>query len=243
LPTLSNVGLQVKVISGEGQWVGRTVGRTDPLVIQVTNAQGSPVANAPVVWTSSVSYPISLEGLRDPVGFTQTDANGMATNRVLMLPQDPALELSTVVSTIVTATVNGGPQAYFHATGYGVSSAGLPAVLARYTGISQDHPPVYKLGGAGAPIKVTVENFGGRTIDFSSAKISVLFYADQAIYPQIGCQEDDGIHKGQVFIEQSGVATCTPSFRAAGSGTFTIRIGGNSLNYTEFRNFPFSVNP
>jgi hypothetical protein len=251
-PPVVSQGLHIQIFSGDGQFVTPLVGATDPLTVLVTDDSGHAVPGVPVSWASSEKYPLGLGQAPADIGWTTTDQNGLASARVVMSPGSPSLASSTVEYTLVTASLANGAQTIFHTVGYGTTASGTPSLIIWYSGgFTAGSTLSLKAGVPGQPIKVTFENTGGTKIDFTKARVIVVFYSQDPNAPQFRCVEDDGNHKGTVFIQSDGYATCTPIFDRAGSGVFSLRIGGaphasassTATSSFEYRDLAFNISP
>jgi Bacterial Ig-like domain (group 1) len=95
------------VVSGDEQSAKPGDDLPDPLVVKVVDAQGNPVANAPVSWDAGGGGSVSPET-------AQTDAAGLASARLTLGADEGVYTVSAAVTgleavTFTASAANGGP--------------------------------------------------------------------------------------------------------------------------------------
>jgi len=226
-PTLGSAQT-MSIVSGNGQLVcvncpGATPYK--PLVAQVNDANGNPVANTTVTWTSTQQNftPVTLT--------SQTDSHGQAT----CSPLTPTCAFqpyafffgNNVLPATIVASALGTSVTFYETTalpsGAGISNISL-FLLPNNSGTPALSGPV---GSTAAPLKVQVANSFGPL-----PNISVNIQSGSAGQPTLSCITQPGQPAGFVLTDATGLATCTPQFGGkAGNGTYALVVGGNFESY------------
>ena len=107
LPGGTSPPTDLVVVSGDEQSAKPGDDLPDPLVVKVVDAQGNPVANAPVSWDAGGGGSVSPET-------AQTDAAGLASARVTLGADEGVYVVSAAVTgleavTFTASAANGGP--------------------------------------------------------------------------------------------------------------------------------------
>ena len=224
----------ISIVSGNGQLVCPSCpgapGVYAPLVVQVNNAAGNPVANATVTWvaTQQNSQPVTAT--------STTDASGQASYKFsgsgffftgYFLP-------ATVVASALKASVT-----FVETSTQPISSgsgAGAPPVNVSLVPATSA-PALTGLAGqtAATSLKVAVS---GSFVALPNIQVRL---QSPAGGPSVSCVTQAGQQPGTVLTDTTGFATCTPVFGSQiGSGSYSIYIGGN---YVYFGPSVLTVNP
>ena len=222
----------ISIVSGNGQLVCPDCPVNPqqyvPLVVQVNNAAGNPVANTTVTWTATQSGDTAVTAK------STTDSAGQASLAFTPLPLATVADFypSTVVASATIGTVTASVSFYeTTAVPAGAGTAGATVNL-----VPQSSPPVLSgLGGQTASTPIVVSVLGQNA---GLPNIQVTLQSDTAGL-SISCATQAGQQAGTVLTNSSGQATCTPLFgNKLGSGDYTIVIG---VSYAGFAPTPFSV--
>lgn len=220
----------------------------DPFKVQVTDANGNPIANYPVTWTQTSGFG-SL-----PNQTTYTDGTGSAQNTFF-----PAQQVGTLLQPYLQSTVVA--QAGNASATFTVSQGLVAQNAVQYVGVSVTSPSAgATISGtagstAGTPIQVSVRSLTGAGL----AGVSLtLVNADtttgpSTTIPSIYCATGAGANPYAVLTDSTGSATCTPIFGGvAGTGTFAVLVGGDvtssaagnsAVGFFQSTNFTLTVAP
>ncbi|MGA3074201.1 MAG: hypothetical protein ABSG56_10965 [Bryobacteraceae bacterium] len=212
----------VSIVSGNGQLVcvNCPLSGTQfaPLVVQVNDATGNPVANTTVTWTDT-----QPDG-QLTVATSTTGTTGQAT--YALGPQGVYIGPSFFPFTVLASALGAGVQ-------FVETSALASGVLApiSVTLVSAVVPPA--LSGAvgttaATPLVVSVAGtngiFGGGPV---LSGIQVRLQSGTG-GPTVSCATQAGQPAGTVLTDTTGTAKCYPVFGGqVGTGTYTIVAGGN----------------
>ena len=216
LPALCS-GQSVLIVSGNGQLVCPDCpGATPyvPLVVQVKDVNGAPVAFATVTWTATQGTYGST------VSTTETNSSGTATYTF----QPYAFFFgSNVLASTVTASALGA-SATFNETTALPGAAGISAIFIGLLPAGGGTPNLTgAVGTVAAPIQVTVNAAFG-----ALPGIAVQIQSGGTGKPSVSCQTQPGQPAGVVLTNSSGIATCTPVLGGSiGTGSYTLVVGGN----------------
>ncbi len=223
-------GQNVTIVSGNGQVLGGTNFLLQPLVVQVTNADGTTAsAGVAVNWQGSGFNGYFLESGTQQVT-TETDVNGLATAH-FSLPFEPyALTFtSPFIQTGVTATA-GVNTATFTLTQLVLT---VQAGVAPYFIVTQLSPLSSlsgAIGAAGTPIQLQVTVYNAQTAaNLPNAEVQLLNFQDPSLGPLVACAGTPSAGTGvnTALTDANGVVTCTPVFGGQpGTGEFVVTIGG-----------------
>jgi len=215
----------ISIISGNGQLVCpdcKSGSNYTPLVVQVNNAAGSPVANVTVTWTATqLGYP--------PVTATSTtNSSGQASYNF----QGYAFFLGSnflPATVVASAQVNGiTTSLQFVETTATPDMFGAAPVVVGLVPLAS--PPVLTgLAGqtASTPIVVSVLGTFG-----ALPGIQVALQSGTKGQPTVTCATQPGQQAGTVITDSTGTATCTPVFGSQiGTGSYNIYVGGNFENF------------
>ncbi|MBZ5623570.1 MAG: hypothetical protein LAQ69_33330 [Acidobacteriia bacterium] len=228
----------VSVVSGNGQVLGGNNFALQPLVVQVTDATGAPVAAGTLVnWQSSgFSGVFLLTGTNTAT--SATDSNGQATI-VFNLPfATSAVDFTKpYVQTAVTAAVNNGTgnAATFTLTQLASAPNGSVAPQFFVNAINVPYGNVTLTGAIGGtsspPIQLQLQATNGlATAVLPNVALVLLNYQDPALGPLVACARDSNTAvagQNTVLTDSTGTATCTPIFGGQpGQGRFAVTVGG-----------------
>jgi len=225
----------ISIISGNGQLVcpdcTGAAQKYTPLVVQVNDATGKPVANTTVTWT------VTQTGLSQVTATSTTNSSGQASYNFSGLAF--FFGSSFLPATIVASALNTSAQ-FVETTATPTSSGATPAFANL---VPAGSPPVLT-GTSGqtssTSLKVTVYGF---TAALPGVQISIQPWVTgnpghpgglpwPAGQPSVTCATQPGQQPGTVLTDSTGTATCTPVFGSTlGPGTYTLVIGGNFLNF------------
>jgi uncharacterized protein (TIGR03437 family) len=230
----------ISIVSGNGQLVcpdcPGAPGKFAPLVAQVNNAAGQPVANTTVTWTATQT------GVATTPATSLTNASGQASYDFQgaafffesnFLPATVvASALSTSVTFVETSTepVLSGPGGGSPPVTISLVPAASAPVLTGTTGQTATTPISVQIYGSFAPlsgIQVSLVPWIG---SISTGSPGELPWPANA--PSVTCATQAGQEAGTVLTDATGTATCTPVFGGTlGSGTYTIVIGNAYKNF------------
>jgi uncharacterized protein (TIGR03437 family) len=226
----------VSVISGNGQLICELCIQTpfavfDPLVIQVTDANGNPVVNTQVIWTVTAGNAFFNTGGFGSNSITSTtDSNGKTSATI----GQPAAQQSGPqfgAASTITATA-GGISATFSETQAAPALNQQQAVIDVV--VSYQNWPLSETisgvaGSAGQSYTMLVETNTGTGIPNISL---MLLNSDNTIgpstkVPSAYCRETSGAGLYTALSSASGVATCSVVFGPVpGAGTYKVVTGG-----------------
>ncbi|MGC9945044.1 MAG: hypothetical protein ABSF64_01495 [Bryobacteraceae bacterium] len=220
----------ISIVSGNGQLVCPECTGADanytPLVAQVNDAAGSPVANTTVTWTTT------QQGLQPVTSTSVTNSAGAASYTLAPLAASSGYGVFT--ATVVASALNASVQ-FIETT---AKSQGLQPTPAFANLISPTAPPALSGSAgqtAGTPITVGVTGPNGPIPGIQLA------LRPSIGGPMVSCETQPGQQAGTVLTDSTGTATCTPVFGGQiGLGTYTIYAGGN---FAAFGPAPLSVTP
>ncbi len=215
---------QISIVSGQGQLVFEQF-RSNPMVVRVTDANGTPMAGQPVTWAAPAGQ-VSLNVLSE-----RTDAQGLASATVT------GTSLQIGLSQLpLTITATAGPStATFYVTT--VLFAGGQGATANLTNDS----PTTISGAAGAVVPAafslqvaTAAGFlAGRPIPNVAVRTGIPEGSDPLTYPTGTCDAPGGV----VLTNENGIATCNLRLNeVAGNGRLML-IRGDVL----FREIPLEI--
>jgi uncharacterized protein (TIGR03437 family) len=218
----------ISIVSGNGQLVcpdcADSSQKYTPLIVQVNDAAGAPMANATVTWTSTQT------GFQPVTSTSLTNSSGQATCTI----GQPTCAFSPLAfffgsnflpATIVASALNTSVQ-FVETTAAPNSSGQVPVVINLIPATS---PPALT-GTAGqtatTSLQVSVAGFLAPL-----PGIQVRLQAGTT-GPTVSCATQAGQGAGTVLTSSTGIATCTPVFGdQLGSGTYTIFIGGSFASF------------
>lgn len=216
--------------SGYSQIVRQSFIISEPMVVQVKDASGRPLANVPVVWAI-----VQGPGTVGFGGTTFTDLNGKASN--LFIAPSLVPNQSFVQTTIQASAPNTAGPVTITMTTYAVDFFGTTSLQATlvYPTLS-DLPLTGQTGLRGAkPIQASARAIGGLAaggIPSVGLKLKPA-NTDPTLGPTLTCAEAP-----IVDTDASGNASCTPIFGGKpGTSQFTVNVG----NYVEFGPFNYVV--
>ncbi len=206
------------------------------LTVLVTDANGNPIPNTTVNW----SIPSGTFGSQVLEPTTQTDANGMSQATFLAgtafgLPNLQSFAQTTITATAGSASTNFTvTQAIPDQTGQNVSSvqvysgAAVPSLQPAQS-ISVGNTLQGQAGStATLPIKILVLGLNASPVPNVAVNLFNLQTASTG--PVVQCGGPNAIN-GTVLTDQTGVATCYPTFGGTpGSGQFDVLVGAAESN-------------
>jgi uncharacterized protein (TIGR03437 family) len=218
----------ISIVSGNGQLVcpdcADSIEKYTPLIVQVNDAAGAPMANATVTWTSTQL------GYQPVISTSTTNSSGQATCTVgqtscAFSPLAFFFGSNFLPATIVAAALNTSVQ-FVETTATPNSSGQVPVVINLIPATS---PPALT-GTAGqtatTSLQVSVSGFLA-----ALPGIQVRLQAGTT-GPTVSCATQAGQGPGTVLTNSTGIATCTPVFgNQLGAGTYTIFIGGSFASF------------
>jgi uncharacterized protein (TIGR03437 family) len=227
----------VTVISGNGQLTCQLCLSSpfqyfDPLVVQVTTANGSPVINTQVTW--AVTSGSAFFGQQGSFGvnsiITNTDSNGYTSASIAQQAAQQSGPQFGAQST-VTATAGNATATFFEsqsapalnqqqAVNDVYVSYGNAPIYTTITGVAGSAGPSFQMGvftntGTGVPnVSLMLLNANG-TIGPTDNQ------------PSAYCQTQSGAGNYTALTNTQGIATCNVEFGpVAGAGTYKIVTGG-----------------
>ncbi|HTS25362.1 MAG TPA: hypothetical protein VMH81_05790 [Bryobacteraceae bacterium] len=225
----------VSIISGNGQVLGGTNFILQPLVVQVTDANGNPQSGVSVNWQGGGFNGFFLETQSQQLT-SVSDTNGMATAHFSLPATVNTLNVTVpLVQTPVTATA-GANTAMFTMTQ--LASAPLisvtPFVFSGPNNASNlqalNSPITGKIGAAGPSIQLQFGASNGQsTVVLPNAAVQILNFQDPAKAPLASCAGSTSAGTGinTVLTDANGNATCNLVFSGQpGTGEFVIAVGG-----------------
>ncbi|MBK9167101.1 MAG: Ig-like domain-containing protein [Bryobacterales bacterium] len=218
----------VTIISGNGQVQRMNFPSTEPMVVEVRNAAGAPLAGVTVTWT--VQGPGTTV-----VAQPTTDENGRAQANFIAATIFGTISFTQ--STVVASAL--GQSANFTMTAVTTDqTTGTPFVEAQLLYPLVEDRPV--IGPAGGTIEREVQirvraNLGGQANQpIPNASLRV-FESEDTVGPTIRCEGE------VVYTDAQGLATCKLIFGGTtGSGLFSVFVGGQ---YRVFSQIQFTVVP
>lgn len=216
----------VSIVSGNGQLVcpvcpAIVTQQFAPLVVQVNDANGQPVAaGTTVTWAAAPTT-----GTAPQTAQTATDDHGQASfNFVPVFPNNG----STFTQTPVKATALNASANFIETTI--VPSQQTPGVAP--VQITLQSPGQALTGSAGqtssTPIKVQVTGLLG-----GIANVAVQLVSGPSPAPTVACAAAAGQQPGTVLTDATGLATCNPVFGGViGSGSYYVAVGGTYVTFT-----------
>ena len=217
----------ISIVSGDGQLVclGCTgaAGAYAPLVVQVNDATGAPVANTTVTWTATQfgSSPVTAT--------TDTDSSGQSSYVFTLLPvsSESVLSPATVVASAVLDSVS--VSVTFVETSVALEGSGpIPVSVNLITPTAA--PALTGSAGTTAATPIVVGVTGP---DGPVSGIEVTLQAGGS-GPSVACKPQSGSYAGlgTVLTDSAGTAICTPVFGGQiGTGTYTIYVGGSFATF------------
>jgi uncharacterized protein (TIGR03437 family) len=195
-----------------------------PMVVQVLDATGQPIANKPVNW-SVVSFVGPLPTYQTQ---TFTDGNGVAVNNFSIASQQgssaqPYLQ-SVFQASADTATVNFTETLALTDTNNGSFRFVQAAVTNPTIGV-----PINGTAGApsSTPVQVHVSAYGSGGAGVQGVSVRLLNNNDPTKGASAMCATGAGADPGSVLTDASGNATCTVIFGSiSGTGSFNVLVGG-----------------
>lgn len=219
----------VSIISGNGQIIcpGCEVGTQvyAPLMVQVNNSSGSPVANTTVTWT------IIQEG-QTSTATSLTNSSGQAS---YSLTPPPLFGLAYITSSVEASAL--GASTDFVETAF-LPSTISPTAPININLVPEQSPPslsgaVGQTGTTNITISVTTSSFA------PISGVQVRLQSGSSSQPNVTCTTQPGQQAGTVLTDATGTAVCTPVFGGVlGNGSYSIIVGGN---YTTFGPAPLTV--
>ncbi len=237
----------VSIVAGNGQAVcpgcpGFTAAFFTSLVVKVTDANGNPLANQTVSWTSSGGQLLAQQ--------TSTDANGISFNNLTITN----FVRTNVFQSFTQYTVN-AQSANSTATFYLTQGFTDPFnAFASAFVVSATNVPVGSTltGQVGAPSNTTYQV---KVADeFSNAipnvAVSLVNNQDASTGATVQCATNPpGAGANISLTDASGTGTCTPVFLSPGKGQFTVLVGtsypGGDLTQTPvgiYNSLPLNLN-
>ncbi len=223
----------ISVVSGNGQVLSPSNLQPQPMVVQVTDANGAAVAaGVSVNWVIASGYGFFLlTGTAQ--GTTTTDVNGQSSAYFSFggILQQPDFTLPYVQSTL-TATLANNTAASVTFTITQVVSSPNPSSAIPGAYIYTTIPDSLQ-GAAGtrgsAPVQVSVYATNGQvTHTVANAAVQLLNYQDPAQGPAITCVSGGALAGiNTVLTDANGNASCTPLFGGIpGTGKAAVAAGG-----------------
>ncbi len=211
----------------------------DGMYVKVTDANGNPVANAPVTWniTSGQGQLASNIGQSDT---TYTNSAGITSELFQpFTPQTGTIQNPYIQSTI-TASIASGTAVTFYETLVtpNVTSSlnsGSPVqvyVQTNCTGCISPGDTLTGNAGSTSSTRFVVQAFVQGAATPVVPNVAVRLIPNQTS-PTISCATGPGADPGSVLTDSTGTATCTPVIGpTTGTGTFYIGVGGvSSVGY------------
>ena len=231
----------VTIISGNGQLTcfctSSNFQNFDPLVVQVTDANGNPMVGTTVSWNVTAGNAFfGQQGSFGVSSLTQTtDGTGKATAQIGQAAAQQSGPQFGAQSTI-TATAGNAPPATFYES---QAAAGLDQhqstidVYPTYGNAPHVGDTIY--GNSGSALPAANFQVGVYTNSGTAVPNVALFLVNadnsvgpSATVPSAYCQTQAGAGNYTALTNSVGVATCNMAFGpVAGGGTFRIAIGGS----------------
>jgi uncharacterized protein (TIGR03437 family) len=220
----------ISIVSGNGQLVcpdcTGALQKYAPLVVQVNDATGKPVANSAVTWTAT------QQGFQPVTGTTTTNSAGQAS--YTFVPLAFFFGSNFLPATVVAADLNTSVE-FVETTATPNESGQVPVVINL---IPPGAPPALTgLAGqtAATPIKVAVFGFLA-----ALPGVQVRLLSGTTGHPTVSCATQPGQQAGTVLTDSTGTATCTPVFGSqVGAGAYSVIVGGI---FATFGPSPLTVN-
>ncbi|HTQ53752.1 MAG TPA: hypothetical protein VMI94_04780 [Bryobacteraceae bacterium] len=233
----------IQIVSGNGQLVCPSceVGAKTyfPLVVQVNNSSGQPLAGATVTWTTT------LPGYATQITTSTTGTNGQTScpmptgltpppvpNQCASPIMIPAFFFGTtnfLQATVSVSTPNATTASFSEWDALPSSLAPTPPisiVLVPQTAAPQLTGPSGGPAKSG-PIVVKVITATGFETPLSGVAVS-LSSSTASNQPSVSCQSAAGQQPGVVLTDSTGQASCTPIMGPTlGTGSYSIVVGGN----------------
>jgi uncharacterized protein (TIGR03437 family) len=239
----------ISIVSGNGQLIcpdctgGPHV--YAPLVVQVNDSSGQPMANTTVTWTAT------QQGVNPVTGTSVTNTSGQAT--YTFVPEAFFFDSNFLPATVVAAALNISVQFVETTTEPVLSGPGEGSVPVVVTLVPATSTPVLTgMAGQTATTAITVSVVGS-FVPLSGVQVSLQPWVASgssgapgalpwpSTAPSVTCATQAGQEAGTVLTDSSGTATCTPVFGdALGSGSYTLVVGGSFVN---FGSTGFTVDP
>jgi len=234
----------VSIVSGNGQLVcpvcpGLTTQVFAPLIVQVNDSTGKPLANTTVTWT------VTRQGVSPSTSTSNTNSSGQATytscpGETASCPLQPVIPFigQSYLPATTTAAALGASAVFTDEVV--VPSLQTPGLAPIEIALAPSGEPPALTGTAGqtatTPIKVVVLGTAGGGIQGIQVRIDSGTSSGQ---PTVSCASTPGQQPGTVFTDSTGTATCTPVYGGVlGTGNYTIVVGGN---YATFVSAPLTV--
>ncbi len=225
---------KVEVISGNGQLIcpacpyKPNVLFFSPMVVKVTDANGSPIAGKTVTWgvVTSTGLPPFFEIT------TSTDNNGLAVSRLSQGTIQGGNAVQPFLQSVISATADQASVNFTETLALSDSNNGIVIVLSRFDG-PIDTGLKGPAGSTGTvPIQIHVDGRGtpvpGVSVRILSPEVTLagVVMLDPT-KPSASCATGPGADPGSVLTDSNGNATCYPVFGSvAGTGTVSALVGG-----------------
>ncbi len=259
----------ISVVSGNGQLIcqlctlgGFGIQNFDGMYVKVTDANGAPVANAPVTWTLTAGQ--GNLGNLSQTDTTYTNSLGIAVETYLVFSQITGTPGNPYTQSSITAAITNGNLVTFYETlAYANNSTnGNSPQLVQVqlespnSGCAACISPGDTLTGPAGSVSATqfkVQVFVPNSSIPVVPNVSFRLVSNQSS-PTISCATGAGADPGSVLTDSTGQALCTAVLGpTTGSGTFYALTGGvasvgyNQGNppqgYSQSGNFNLNVTP
>ena len=215
----------VSVVTGNGQFIcpacQALTGNFQALKVLVTDANGNPMPNVTVNWSTNA---FSTQALLQATS-TQTASDGTATNTLFALSQLGVISSQSYLQYTVTATAGSSTATFSLTQGFDLSLNGF---ILQAANVSFLTTPSGLTGQAGSTsdssIQVLVSDRSGQAIPNVAVFLANL---PDNTGPTMQCKSGPGAGVGTVLTDATGRATCQPVFGPVpGSGQYQINVGG-----------------
>ena len=215
----------VSVVTGNGQFIcpacQALTGNFQALKVLVTDANGNPMPNVTVNWSTNA---FSSQALLQATS-TVTASDGTATNTLFALSQLGVISSQSYLQYTVTATAGSSTATFSLTQGFDLSLNGF---ILQAANVSFLTTPSGLTGQAGSTsdssIQVLVSDRSGQAIPNVAVFLANL---PDNTGPTMLCKSGPGAGVGTVLTDATGRATCQPVFGPVpGSGQYQINVGG-----------------
>lgn len=232
----------ISVLSGNGQLIcplctqgGFGQQYLDGMYVKVTDANGAPVASAPVNWMVTTSAGSGLflsdSAITDT---TYTNSSGIASETYSFFSQILGGVSTPYIQSAITAAISNGNSATFYETLALPTAKNASSVQVFFQ--SPPFPGDTLTGNAGSvsKVQIQVQVYAQASTTPVVPNISLRLISNQTS-PTISCATSAGADPGSVLTDSTGTAVCTPIFGSTtGNGAFYALVGGvASVGYNQ----------